>query len=113
MTGLTPLKSPKRARIGLYSVGLQTYAGKLKPISGQGKATTGAIMQIGNTQTPIKFKDHPDTYMARWFAEAPTHHCALSLEWYRYEVMSRGELLLYIKEHQTGIFAQNGHLDSL
>ena len=57
----------------------QTYAGKLKLISGQGEATPGPIMQIGNTQTPVKFRDHPDTYMARWFAEAPTHHCALSL----------------------------------
>ena len=32
---------------------------------------------------------------------------------YRYEVMSRDELLPYIKKHQTDIFAQNGHLDSL
>ena len=36
-------------------------------------------MQIGNTQTPVKFREHPDTYMARWFAEAPTHHCAMAI----------------------------------
>ena len=37
-------------------------------------------MQIGNTQTPVKFGfgEHPDSYLARWFAEAPTHHCAMS-----------------------------------
>jgi L-arabinose isomerase len=36
-------------------------------------------MRIGNTQTPIRFRQHPDEYMSRWFAEAPTHHCALSI----------------------------------
>lgn len=35
-------------------------------------------MTIGNTQTPAKFKYDPDTYMVKWFAESPTHHCALS-----------------------------------
>jgi L-arabinose isomerase len=28
---------------------------------------------------PIRFSEHPDDYMERWFAEAPTHHCALSI----------------------------------
>jgi L-arabinose isomerase len=36
-------------------------------------------MQIGNTQTPVKFRKHPDEYMSQWFAEAPTHHCAMSI----------------------------------
>lgn len=57
----------------------QTGEGKLKFISSEGESTKGPIMQIGNTQTPVKFRKHPDTYMAQWFAEAPTHHCALSI----------------------------------
>jgi L-arabinose isomerase len=57
----------------------QTGDGKLKLIIGEGESTNGPIMQIGNTQTPVKFGEHPDTYMARWFAEAPTHHCAMSI----------------------------------
>ncbi len=57
----------------------QTGDGKLKMISGEGIATNGPIMQIGNTQTPVKFRDHPDSYLARWFAEAPTHHCAMAI----------------------------------
>ena len=57
----------------------QTYEGKLKLISSQGESTAGPIMQIGNTQTPVKFSTPPDVQMARWFAEAPTHHCALSV----------------------------------
>lgn len=57
----------------------QTGDGKLKLISGQGESTDGPIMQIGNTATPVKFPEHPDRYMERWFAEAPTHHCAMSI----------------------------------
>jgi len=57
----------------------QTSYGKLKLIISEGKATNGTIMQIGNTQTPIKFALEPDAYMDRWFKEAPTHHLALSV----------------------------------
>jgi L-arabinose isomerase len=57
----------------------QTGDGKLKLIVSEGISTNGPIMRIGNTQTPVKFKDHPDVYMERWFHEAPTHHCAMSI----------------------------------
>lgn len=57
----------------------QTGDGKLKLIMSEGASTDGPIMRIGNTQTPVRFRDHPDDYMTRWFAEAPTHHCAMSI----------------------------------
>jgi L-arabinose isomerase len=57
----------------------QTGDGRLKLISGEGESTDGPIMQIGNTQTPVRFREHPDSYLARWLAEAPTHHCALAI----------------------------------
>lgn len=57
----------------------QTGDGRLKLISSEGESTDGPIMRIGNTQTPVRFREHPDAYMSRWFAEAPTHHCALSV----------------------------------
>ncbi|WP_028610256.1 L-fucose/L-arabinose isomerase family protein [Paenibacillus harenae] len=57
----------------------QTGDGRLKLISSEGESTNGPIMRIGNTQTPVKFRCHPDDYMSAWFAEAPTHHCALSV----------------------------------
>lgn len=57
----------------------QTGNGKLKLIISEGESTEGAIMQIGNTQTPVKFCKHPDEYMEQWFSEAPTHHCAMSI----------------------------------
>jgi L-arabinose isomerase len=36
-------------------------------------------MTIGNTQTHVKFNCDPDSYMDKWFAEAPTHHFAMSV----------------------------------
>jgi L-arabinose isomerase len=57
----------------------QTGDGKLKLIMSEGESTDGPIMRIGNTQTPVRFRDHPDDYMTKWFAEAPTHHCAMSI----------------------------------
>lgn len=57
----------------------QTIEGKLKLIISEGESTDGPIMKIGNTQTPVKFRKHPDDYMESWFKEAPTHHCALAI----------------------------------
>ena len=42
----------------------------LKLISGEGESTDGPIMQIGNTQTPVRFERGPDEHLAGWFAEA-------------------------------------------
>jgi len=57
----------------------QTANGRLKLISSEGTSTDGPTMKIGNTQTPIRFDRDPDEYMSQWFAEAPTHHCAMSV----------------------------------
>lgn len=57
----------------------QTVDGKLKFIITEAESTDGTIMTIGNTQTPVKFKSDPDTYMDKWFAEFPTHHFAMSI----------------------------------
>ena len=57
----------------------QTVDGKLKFIITEAMATPAQIMTIGNTQTHVKFKKDPDSYMDEWFAEAPTHHFAMSV----------------------------------
>lgn len=57
----------------------QTVDGKLKFLITEAVATDGPIMTIGNTQTPVKLKKDPDSYMDEWFAEAPTHHFAMSV----------------------------------
>ncbi|MDE7330710.1 MAG: L-fucose/L-arabinose isomerase family protein [Lachnospiraceae bacterium] len=57
----------------------QTVDGRLKFIITEAESTDGQIMTIGNTQTPVKFEKDPDSYMDIWFAEAPTHHFAMSV----------------------------------
>ena len=57
----------------------QTIDGRLKFIITEAESTDGPIMTIGNTQTPVKFNKSPDEYMDEWFAEAPTHHFAMSV----------------------------------
>ncbi|WP_456271144.1 L-arabinose isomerase family protein [Bacillus sp. AK031] len=56
----------------------QTGEGRLKLIISEAESTDGPTMKIGNTMTPVKFNKHPDDYMSQWFAQAPTHHCAMS-----------------------------------
>ncbi len=77
-TGISVEAKVKTGPITTLNV-TQTNEGKLKLIVSEAEATNGKIMTIGNTQTPVKFKYDPDTYMDKWFAEAPTHHCALSM----------------------------------
>jgi L-arabinose isomerase len=57
----------------------QTIDGKLKFIITEAESVSGKIMTIGNTQTPVRFKKDPDTYMDEWFLEVPTHHFAMSI----------------------------------
>ncbi len=57
----------------------QTREGNLKFIISEGEAIKKPILTIGNTQTHIKFNVDPDTYMDKWFEEAPTHHLAMSV----------------------------------
>lgn len=57
----------------------QTVDGKLKLIISEAESTDGTTMTIGNTQTPVRFKEDPDSYMDKWFAQVPTHHFAMSI----------------------------------
>ncbi|GKX27681.1 L-arabinose isomerase [Vallitalea longa] len=57
----------------------QTKEGSLKFIISEGEAIKKPILTIGNTQTHIKFSVDPDSYMDKWFNEAPTHHLAMSV----------------------------------
>jgi L-arabinose isomerase len=76
-TGVSVEAKVKAGNITTLNV-TQTIDGRLKFIISEGEATNGATMTIGNTQTQAKFKHDPDTYMEKWFTEAPTHHFALS-----------------------------------
>ena len=57
----------------------QTGDGRLKFNISEGEAIDAPILLNGNTSTHIRFSRKPAEYMDRWFAEAPTHHLALSV----------------------------------
>jgi L-arabinose isomerase len=57
----------------------QTGDGWLKFNISEGEAINAPILLNGNTSTHIRFAEKPADYMDKWFAEAPTHHLALSV----------------------------------
>ncbi len=57
----------------------QTAEGNLRMIISEAEAIRHPILTIGNTQTHIRFKTDPDSYMDQWFRYAPTHHLAMSV----------------------------------
>jgi L-arabinose isomerase len=57
----------------------QIRDGGLRLIASQGHAVKLPILMIGNTQTHVDFGVPLDTYMEKWFAQAPSHHCAMSV----------------------------------
>jgi len=57
----------------------QTRDGRLKFIISEGAAIQAQTLLTGNTSTHVRFPLPPAEYMDKWFAEAPTHHCAMSV----------------------------------
>lgn len=71
------------ARVKLGPVTLlaltQTPDGSLKFIAAEGESVPGAMLQIGNTNSRIKFPSGMVSFVNNWCAEGPTHHCALGV----------------------------------
>ncbi|MAS33135.1 MAG: arabinose isomerase [Anaerolineaceae bacterium] len=57
----------------------QTADGRLKMMAAEGEAIPGDTMQIGNTNSRLKFGLDPATFMNTWCEAGPTHHCALGI----------------------------------
>lgn len=57
----------------------QTADGQLKLLAAQGEAEPGPRLEIGNTNSRIRFNLDPAEFMNRWSEEGPTHHCALGI----------------------------------
>jgi len=71
------------ARVKLGPVTLlaltQTADGHLKLLASEGESISGATLQIGNTNSRIKFQRGMTNFVNRWCSEGPTHHCALGV----------------------------------
>lgn len=71
------------ARVKLGPVTLltltQTASGQLKWLAAEGESIAGPALQIGNTNSRIKFKGGMTNFVNRWCLQGPTHHCALGV----------------------------------
>lgn len=57
----------------------QTADGRLKMLAAEGESIPGDTLQIGNTNSRLKFSLDPATFMNRWCEAGPTHHMALGV----------------------------------
>jgi L-arabinose isomerase len=57
----------------------QTADGRLKMLAAEGESIPGDTLQIGNTNSRLKFSLDPAAFMDQWAMEGPTHHCALGV----------------------------------
>jgi L-arabinose isomerase len=57
----------------------QTSDGLLKLMAAEGESIPGATLQIGNTNSRIKFASNMARFVNAWCLEGPTHHCALGV----------------------------------
>lgn len=57
----------------------QTAEGRLKLLAAEGASIPGPRLQIGNTNSRLKFGLDPAEFMNRWSEQGPTHHCALGV----------------------------------
>jgi L-arabinose isomerase len=71
------------ARVKLGPVTLlavtQTAEGLLKFIAAEAESIPGPTLQIGNTNSRIRFVCGMKAFVDRWCKEGPTHHCALGV----------------------------------
>jgi L-arabinose isomerase len=57
----------------------QTADGRLKMLAAEGESIPGDTLQIGNTNSRLRFGLDPAAFMNAWCEEGPTHHCALGV----------------------------------
>lgn len=57
----------------------QTADGRLKLLAAEGESLPGDTLQIGNTNSRLKFAQDPATFMNHWCEAGPTHDCALGV----------------------------------
>jgi len=57
----------------------QTADGSLKMLTAEGESIPGPILNIGNTNSRLRFPLGPAQFVNRWCEQGPTHHCALGI----------------------------------
>jgi L-arabinose isomerase len=71
----------------------QTGAGKLKLVAAEGESVPGPILQIGNTNTRVRFALPPGEFGQRWTETGSTHHFALGVGHQLHKIEKLAKLL--------------------
>ena len=77
-SGLSVEMSIKPGPVTLLSIA-EHRGGGFKFVVAHGHAEAGPILQIGNTNSRYRFPCGARTFVERWNAQAPAHHCAIGL----------------------------------
>jgi len=76
--GLSVEMSVKHGPVTLLSV-VQTADGKLKFLTAAGESVSGAILEIGNTNSRHHFSLGARKFLNDWNTHGPAHHCAVGV----------------------------------
>jgi L-arabinose isomerase len=71
----------------------QTAEGRLKFLVAEGESIPGPTMQIGNTNSRLRFSLGPAEFMDAWCMHGPTHHVALGIGRQRSKIEKVARLL--------------------
>jgi L-arabinose isomerase len=58
---------------------VQTFDGKLKMITAEGRSVPGPILEVGNTMSRYKFPVNVKQFINDWCRQGPSHHCAIGV----------------------------------
>lgn len=90
--GLSVEMSVKHGPVTLLSV-VQTAAGGLKLLVAEAESVSGAILEIGNTNSRYRFSIGARRFANEWNAHGPAHHCAVGLGHIAGKIEKLGKLL--------------------
>lgn len=76
--GVSPEFAVRTGPVTILGV-TQTVEGRLKLLAAEGESLPGPIMNIGNTNSRLRFALGPAEFMDAWCAQGPTHHVALGV----------------------------------
>ncbi len=58
-----------------------------------GSSANNRFPKIANTHRHVEFSCPPSKYITKWFAESPTHHCAIAVGHIAANIEKLGELM--------------------
>jgi L-arabinose isomerase len=90
--GLSVEMSVRHGPVTLLSV-VEYADGSLKLLVAEGESVPGPILEIGNTNSRYRFPIGARSFVERWNAQGPAHHCAVGVGHISARIAKLGSLL--------------------